>query len=173
MVFELSEELGKKIAFTFTSDSDFVPGLKILQPSIFHLIRNGADHGIEDQFERLEAGKSETADLKLSFFTEAGSLRVEVEDDGRGLDFDQIEKKAVEAGILKAEKHFPSQILKAMFSAGFSSRDEASEISGRGVGLDAVRAEMRKLGAAINVRTTKGKGTAFILSIPLKKLEDE
>ncbi|MDC7234206.1 MAG: ATP-binding protein [Spirochaetales bacterium] len=173
MVEDLSEELDKNVKLDFHSDWSRIPGLSLLQNTVFHLIRNAVDHGIEDSFERLAAGKDETARLGLSFIRQEDSLRLQVSDDGRGLDFKALEKKAVDAGLLKPGRHFPSQILNAMFKPGFSSSDRVSEISGRGVGLDAVKADVKKLNGKINVKTAPAKGCTFSLIIPLTELEDK
>lgn len=172
MVEELSGELEKEVAFQLHSDWDNPPGIQKLQPSLFHLIRNALDHGLEDSYERIAAGKPEKAKLNLSFLKEGeNTLKIEVEDDGRGLDFEALEQRAMDTGLLRPGKHFPSQILKTLFMPGFSSRDSVSALSGRGVGLDAVKADIQALKGKINVRTAKGKGSAFILSIPLSSLE--
>jgi len=172
MVTDLARELGKAVDFTFQTDLQEIPGLAKIQPSLFHLLRNGLDHGIEGPYDRLEAGKSEEARLRLSLRYEEETLVIEVEDDGRGISLEAVEEKAVGMGLLKPGKHFPSQILNALFKAGFSSREETSSVSGRGVGLDAVRDDIRTLQGQINVKTTFGKGTTFTLTIPRKNLED-
>ncbi|MDT8299009.1 MAG: ATP-binding protein, partial [Spirochaetaceae bacterium] len=169
MVDKIAEELGKDVRFQVESEEDEVPGLSALQPSIFHLIRNALDHGIEDSYERLAAGKDSAAELTMRISKENGWLRTEIEDDGRGLDLKALEKKGIESGLLKPGIHLPSQIINMLFLPGFSDRDEATSISGRGVGLDAVKEDMRTLKGRVNVRTMKGKGTTFILSIPVNE----
>jgi signal transduction histidine kinase len=171
MVEDLAGELDKKVDLIFSSDLKNIPSFNKLQPSIFHLVRNGIDHGIEGPFDRLALRKKETAVLKVSLTKDDAALRIEIEDDGAGLDFEAIEKKAVEMELLKPGKHFPSQILNAMFKPGFSSHSEATNVSGRGVGLDAVKNDIKALGGQISVRTRKGRGTVFILTIPLARLE--
>ncbi|MBI9101807.1 MAG: Hpt domain-containing protein [Spirochaetales bacterium] len=171
MVSEIADELDKKIVLAFKSNIESIPGLRKLQPALFHLVRNAADHGIEDTFQRVAARKEESAVLTLSFIMSEGELRIEVKDDGQGLDFSAIEEKAVEKGILDAGSHSSAEILKAMFTSGFSSRDQVSTISGRGVGLDAVQADVHKLKGKITVRTKTGKGTSFLITIPTVELE--
>ena len=166
MIRDISEQLGKEVVFRMESDLDTIPGLPALQPSIFHLLRNAVDHGLEDNFERLSVGKESEAHLVLRIHHEDEWLKIEVEDDGRGLDLEALEKKGVETGLLKPGVHLPSQIVNILFRPGFSSRDEATSISGRGVGLDAVKEDVKSLGGRINLRTNKGKGTTFILSVP-------
>lgn len=170
MISELSEELDKNIKFDFNSELEPIPGLNKIQPSIFHLVRNAVDHGIEDRFQRTSARKPEKASLSLSFKDEDSMLRIDVVDDGLGIDFDAVGKKAVEKGVLSSGRHKKADILKAMFSSGFSSRDEVSSVSGRGVGLDAVQADVHALKGRIKVNTKKGRGTTFTLMIPLEEL---
>jgi signal transduction histidine kinase/HAMP domain-containing protein len=172
MVEELSQELGKDVQLKFHSDWEIIPGLKKLQNPIFHLIRNALDHGIEDSFERLAAEKPEASILELNFIHKENLLILEVKDDGRGLDFEAIEKKAMESGLLKSGHHFPSQILNTLFKPGFSSSEDVSEISGRGVGLDAVKEEVKGMKGKINVKTRIGKGTTFSLILPLDEMEE-
>ena len=169
MIGKIAEELGKEVRFQVESDEDVAPGITALQPSIFHLVRNALDHGIEDSYERLSAGKDSTAVLTMRIAGENGWLRIEIEDDGRGMDLQALEKKGIESGLLKPGTHLPSQIINMLFRPGFSVRDEATNISGRGVGLDAVKEDMRALKGRVNVRTIKGKGTVFILSIPVNE----
>lgn len=171
MVADLSNDLDKKVKLEFHSDWEKIPGLTRLQPSVFHLIRNAIDHGVEDSFERMALKKPEESILAVSFTRSEDLMIIEVGDDGRGLDFDRIEIAAQEKGLLKPGKHFHSQILRTLFMPGFSSSEKITSISGRGVGLDAVKADTVALNGRINVKTAKGNGTSFILSIPLDRLE--
>jgi two-component system chemotaxis sensor kinase CheA len=171
MITELAGELDKSAQLKLESNMEIIPGLRKLQPAIFHLVRNAVDHGIEDKFQRTSERKNETAVIGLSFNAEDGVLRIVVSDDGRGIDFDAVEKRAVEKGLLNPGPNDHKQVLTAMFSSGFSSRDVVSTVSGRGVGLDAMQAAVNKLNGKIKVITKKGKGTSFILAIPLKNLE--
>jgi len=172
MVQEVSKDLGKEAELEIHSDWPHIPGVKQLQNTVVHLIRNSLDHGLEDPMERLSVGKQEKGLLNLSFFNDGETLRMEMQDDGRGLDFEALEKRGLETGLLKPGKHFPSQIIKTLFMSGFSSRKEVSRLSGRGVGLDAVKADVQKLKGKILVRTQKGKGTTFVLNIPVSSLEE-
>lgn len=173
MVRDISGELEKDVVFRLETDLETVPGLGELQPSIFHLLRNALDHGLEDIYERLSAGKESEANIVLRILRDGEWLRIEVEDDGRGLDLEALEKKGVETGLLKPGVHLPSQIVNILFRPGFSSKDETSSISGRGVGLDAVKEDIKSMGGRINLRTAKGKGTTFILSVPWKDKNGE
>lgn len=172
MVAEVTEELGKKASLEIHSDWPHIPGVRQIQNSVMHLIRNSLDHGLEEPMERLAAGKEETGRLKLSFFNDGETLRLEMQDDGGGMDFEALEKRGLETGLLKPGNHFPSQILKTLFMSGFSTKEEVSKLSGRGVGLDAVKTDVQKLNGKITVRTQKSKGTTFVLTIPLSSLEE-
>ena len=167
MVRDIAADLEKSVDFALESDLADIPRLAELQPSIVHLIRNALDHGIEDEYERLAAGKDSAARLVLRFRKADRQLVVEVEDDGRGLDLEALEKRGLETGLLKPGNHLPSQIVNMLFRPGFSARQEANDISGRGVGLDAVKEDVRAMKGQINVRTAAGKGSAFVLQIPL------
>ncbi|HAK46537.1 MAG TPA: hypothetical protein DCO79_11550 [Spirochaeta sp.] len=171
MAAELAAELGKNASLKFETNSSNIPGLRKIQPALFHLVRNAIDHGVEDPFQRTAAGKPETAEVRLSFDVDEDKLKIRVSDDGRGIDFDAVELKAVEKGLLSTGGNSPSRILAAMFKSGFSSRDEVTSISGRGVGLDAVQADVHALKGQIKVKNNRGSGTAFTLLIPVTELE--
>ncbi len=167
MVQHLAQELDKKVNFRIENAFHDIPGLSRFQSSLFHILRNALDHGIEDPLERISLGKDETASLVLRFKArDSETLRCEIEDDGRGIDLDLLEARGIEKGLLKPGKHFPSQIIRILFMPGFSSRETADAVSGRGVGLDAVREDMKSLGGKISLATKKGQGTRFILVIP-------
>ena len=168
MVGDIAADLEKEVEFSVETQLSDIPRLGDIQSSIFHLIRNALDHGIEDSYERMGQGKPGTARLILRLSLQEDMLRVEVEDDGRGLDLEDIERRGVESGLLKPGTHLPSQIVNVLFRPGFSSRDDATELSGRGVGLDAVKDDVRKWGGRINVRTATNRGTAFILMVPVE-----
>jgi len=173
MVEKLSGDLGKEVSFLMDNQVMAVPELPAVQASLFHLLRNALDHGLEDPMERLAAGKEGEARLVLRFRrNEEHGLVIEVEDDGRGIDLADVERRGVEKGLLKPGEHFPSQIIRVLFMPGFSSRDAADTISGRGVGLDAVRDNLKKLNGKISVRTAVGKGTRFTLILPAESEED-
>ena len=173
MVDHLAGDLGKKVNFTLDNSLSSINELPHIQSSLFHILRNALDHGIEDPMERLSLGKKDCASLFLRFTREEdGSLITEIEDDGRGIDMEEVERLGLEKGLLKPGKHFPSQIVRILFMPGFSSRDDAGRISGRGVGLDAVRDDIKKLGGKISLVTKKGRGTRFKLTLPPEREKD-
>ncbi|HEX4382231.1 MAG TPA: chemotaxis protein CheA [Myxococcales bacterium] len=135
-----------------------------------HLVRNAVDHGFETPVQRLTAGKSERGKLVLTARRERDKVLVEVTDDGRGFDVAELRKRAVLMGALTAQKSAEltdSQACELAFLPGLSTRAEATETSGRGVGLDVVKSTVEKLGGKLSVKSTRGLGTAFTLELPL------
>ncbi len=136
---------------------------------LVHIIRNAIDHGIESASERAAAGKPRCGTIRLSAKHEGNEIWITVADDGRGLDRDRILAKAVERGL--ATEHdvdlSDDQIFRFIFEPAFSTADSVSEISGRGVGMDVVRQNVEKLRGRVDLRSTPGSGTTFIMRIPL------
>jgi len=137
---------------------------------LLHLIRNAADHGIEDADERKQAGKPPAGIISLRAYHEGGSVVIEVEDDGKGIQVESIKKKALQNGIItqqQAEIMPERDIIDLIFLPGFSTAEEVSDISGRGVGMDVVKTNIDKIRGKIHVITTPGKGTRMVLKLPL------
>ncbi|MBI1779279.1 MAG: Hpt domain-containing protein [Proteobacteria bacterium] len=142
---------------------------QLLEP-LMHMMRNAVDHGIETPAEREAAGKKPTATITLSALQRASEFRLEVADDGRGLDADAIARKAVERGLATADavgRLPPERIYRFIFEAGFSTAKAVTETSGRGVGMDVVLHTLNRLGGSIDIRSEKGAGTTFVLRLPL------
>ncbi len=170
MVMQLGEETEKKISFSSKTNLHDFPYLNEMKDPVIHLLRNSVDHGIEDSFERLTFGKESIAKIQLEIgILQDGSYRVVVADDGRGIDFESIRKRAVEKGILKDVEISNLQLAELLFSSSFSTRSEAGMISGRGVGLDVVSDAVKRLNGTISIATTEKKGTKFIIKLPGKK----
>lgn len=137
---------------------------------VVHLLRNAVDHGLDTTEERLAAGKPETGTIRLAAEHVENSIVISVEDDGRGIDPERIKAHAVERGILSqeaADRLNQHEIVELVFTAGFSTAAEISDISGRGVGMDIVRTNVERLGGTVQVQTKLGEGTRFLLRLPL------
>ncbi len=133
-----------------------------------HLIRNAIDHGIESPEERLERGKPEQGLIRLEASHQAGSVIVQVSDDGRGLDADRIRRKAVERGLIsESESLTEAQMYDLIFSPGFSTAEQVSDLSGRGVGMDVVRRNVQALNGAVSLTSEPGRGTTIRVQLPL------
>lgn len=135
---------------------------------LIHMIRNAIDHGIESREERRNAGKPAKATVKLKAYHRAGSIFVEVSDDGKGLDKTAILQKAISKGICKSESNLTDQeIYQCIFLPGFSTAKIVTDVSGRGVGMDVVRRNIEALRGSVEISTTPGKGTTFTIRLPL------
>jgi two-component system chemotaxis sensor kinase CheA len=137
---------------------------------LVHLVRNAVDHGIESPEQRLAAGKPETGVVVVDARRERDSIRIAVGDDGAGIDLDGVRARAVAAGWLLpdlADDLPPEQIAALVFRPGLSTRDAVSDISGRGVGMDAVKATIESLGGWLELHTERGRGTTTIFGVPI------
>ncbi|GFE83170.1 chemotaxis protein CheA [Steroidobacter agaridevorans] len=170
MVRDLSGRLGKHVELKMTGDQtelDKTVMEKIGDPLV-HLVRNSVDHGIEMPDVRAAAGKPQTGTVFLNAYHKGGSITVEVGDDGGGLNKDRILKKARERNLIGANETLTDdQIYELIFMAGFSTAEQTTDISGRGVGMDVVRRNIKELGGTIEVKSTLGKGSRFIITLPL------
>jgi two-component system chemotaxis sensor kinase CheA len=141
-----------------------------------HVFRNAVDHGIETPDTRVANGKPEHGTITMSFHARGGTLRIEVADDGKGIDAGLVRRKAIEKGVGPAaalNAMSDDQIVQLLFHTGFSTRDEVSDLSGRGVGLDAVQYEVERLGGRVWIETRTGIGSKVITEIPLIKSLEE
>ena len=170
LVRDLSKEFGKEIELEIRGgetelDKTFIE--KINDPLI-HLIRNSIDHGIESREERIQKGKDPKGKIILNAYNDAGSIVIEITDDGKGLDKDVIGQKAVEKGIISSYQHMTdSEIYNLIFEPGFSTAEKITNISGRGVGMDVVRRNIEDLRGTISIDTEPGKYTTIKIRLPL------
>jgi len=144
--------------------------LEAMIDPMIHLLRNAVDHGIESPDERKRAGKPSQGTIKISAFHRESHILITVQDDGRGIQLDKVKEKAINMGLLTASKLSvisEPEVLDFLFAPGFSTAENVTELSGRGVGLDIVKTNIHKIGGSIEVNTEAGKGTVFIFSIPL------
>ena len=172
MLRDLAKASGKKIELQLVGEDTEIDKsiIEELGDPMIHLIRNSADHGIESPEVRLKAGKSETGIVILRARHEGDSVVVEIEDDGKGIDPAVIRAKAIEKGLLttdRAEAMPDEEIIELIFAPGFSTAAQVTDISGRGVGMDVVRSNVRKLNGRVGIRSTVGKGSVFTIKLPL------
>ena len=135
-----------------------------------HLLRNSADHGLEDNATRVERGKPEVGSIFLKAFQEGNNVIIEVGDDGNGIDVAAVRDKAVERGVItaeQAENMSQKEIINILFLPSFSMAKKITDISGRGVGLDVVKSKIEALGGDVEVKTKYGEGSTFSIRLPL------
>jgi two-component system chemotaxis sensor kinase CheA len=170
LVHDLSTKMGKKIELEMIGEETEVDKTVIekIGDPLVHLVRNSLDHGIEMPEDRVAAGKSETGKIQLIASHKGGNIVIEIRDDGKGLDRDRILSKAIEKGVISdAGNLSDKQIYELIFEAGFSTAEQISDVSGRGVGMDVVRRNINELGGGIEIESDPGKGSAIIIRLPL------
>jgi two-component system chemotaxis sensor kinase CheA len=172
MVRDLSRELGKDIELLISGEETELDKSVIeeIGDPLVHLIRNSVDHGIEDKEARKLNGKPEKGTIRLGAEHEGNYIIISVIDDGKGMDPSIIKRKAVEKGVIDektAASLSDKDALNLIFAPGFSTKDKATEISGRGVGMDVVKTNIQKLNGIIEINSTPGHGSAIILKLPL------
>ncbi|MDN5212705.1 chemotaxis protein CheA [Fulvivirgaceae bacterium BMA12] len=143
--------------------------LQIISDSLIHLIRNAIGHGVETPEERKKAGKPEEGSITLSAFSESDAVIIEIKDDGRGIDAAKVREKAIKQGLISTEdaRHMAdNDIILMIFEPGFSTMDQVTAISGRGVGMDVVKKALDSIGGNVSVRTEPGIGSTFSLRLP-------
>lgn len=139
-----------------------------LADPLMHMVRNAVDHGIETPEERLKAGKPPNAKVLLKAAHQAGHILIQISDDGRGLDREKILRKAREKGLIEPEAQLSeAEIFNLIFLPGFSTAEKITDVSGRGVGMDVVRKHLQKLRGRVDVRSSLGQGTTFLMKLPL------
>ncbi len=171
IVRDVSEKMGKKVELTIIGETTEVDKniIEMISDPLMHIIRNSVDHGIEMPEERIKKGKPETGKIVLEARHVGGDVWIEIEDDGGGLNKNKIYKKALETGLTQKsiEELDDKEIYNFIFKPGFSTKEEASEYSGRGVGMDVVYKNIEKLNGTVSIEKTSNKGTVIILKIPL------
>jgi len=177
LVQSLSQKMQKKVRFNITGDELALDKtiVESLNEPLVHLLRNALDHGLETPEERAAAGKDETGTVNLTAYRKGETAYVEVSDDGRGLNAEKILKKARERGLVDPEQTPPDEeVIQYILSSGFSTAEKITDVSGRGVGMDAVANAVRvTLGGDIGIENLKGGGSRFTLSIPLSRSVNE
>ncbi|MFK7827237.1 MAG: chemotaxis protein CheA [Oligoflexales bacterium] len=141
--------------------------LERITDPLVHLVRNGVDHGIESPDKRLKLGKDQSGTIILHAQHDAGTIVLTISDDGSGIHTEAVKKKALAKGMIKPKQKISrDQILRLILEPGFSTREEVTEISGRGVGMDVVKTTVQDLGGKIDIDSSEGMGTTFIITIP-------
>ena len=169
---DISKSLSKDIVLTIEGeevelDKSMIEGLT---DPLTHLIRNAADHGIESEENRQKAGKTSKGTIMLKAYHESGYVHIDVIDDGKGIEIENIKKKALEKELLnksQLDKLSEQEMLKLIFKPGFSTAERITDVSGRGVGMDVVKTNIEKLGGYIEIFTKVGEGTTIRLMLPL------
>ncbi|MGH8855266.1 MAG: chemotaxis protein CheW, partial [Telluria sp.] len=169
MVRDLASKLGKKVDFiTNGAATELDKGLieRIVDP-LTHLVRNSIDHGIEMPAVRAAAGKSEAGRLFLSAGHQGGNIVIEVSDDGGGLNRERILAKAAQNGLQVADNMSDADVWQLIFAPGFSTAEQVTDVSGRGVGMDVVKRNITAMGGSVDIRSARGFGTTISISLPL------
>jgi len=169
---DIAQSTGKKMELSMEGENTEIDKTIIEQISdpLVHLIRNCADHGIENVDERVAKGKSEVGRIVLRAYNKNKYVFIEIEDDGKGIDSEKIKRKAIEKGIVsenEAERMSQSQLINLVFLPGFSMAKQITEVSGRGVGMDIVKSNISKINGIITIESEVDKGTKMIIRLPL------
>ncbi|WP_289019524.1 chemotaxis protein CheA [Desulfobacter postgatei] len=170
LVRDLSRKSGKEIHLSMTGEDTEIDRnvVDALYEPMVHMIRNACDHGIEATSERSKTGKPAQGNIHLCAYHKGGNIIIEIEDDGKGLDKDKILEKAKSTGLIKGDEQMTdTQVFDLIMQPGFSTAKEITDISGRGVGMDVVKDGIEKFRGHLNIASKKGKGTKFIISLPL------
>jgi two-component system chemotaxis sensor kinase CheA len=172
MVRDVARQCGREVELTVSGqDTDLDKGiLDAIAEPLTHLVRNAISHGIESPEERRKLGKPSQGMVRLNAYHQGNQVIVEVTDDGRGIDVGKIRTKAFELGLTtpeEASKMSELEVLNFIFRPGFSTAEQVTEVSGRGVGMDVVQSVLHRLKASISVDTRLGQGTTFRLKLPL------
>ncbi|MGV8933136.1 MAG: chemotaxis protein CheA [Gallionellaceae bacterium] len=169
---DLARQLGKDVELELTGEATEIDKTMIedLNDPLVHLVRNAVDHGVESAQERAAAGKPSKSIVQLSAHQEGDHIMITITDDGKGMNPEVLRKKAIEKGLITPEEAnalSEEQSLHLVFMPGFSTKDEVSSVSGRGVGMDVVNTNIQKLNGSIEIKSIPGKGSMFVIVLPL------
>ena len=172
IVRNLARDLGKEVDLHLMGEETELDRSVVdeIGDPLIHLIRNALDHGLETPEERVAAGKPRAGTVVLAAGHEGNQIVISIKDDGRGIDPEKVGRKAVDKGLITEEQlasMMPREILDMIFLPGFSTKEKATDLSGRGVGMDVVRTNIKKLNGIIDIRSELGRGSEFILKLPL------
>lgn len=170
MVRDTAKQVGKEIEFTISGENTELDRIVVeeIGDPIMHMLRNSIDHGIESTEVRVKNGKPSAGHIHLLAYPSGNYVFIEVEDDGGGINREKVLQKAIEKGIVQSGENLTDQqVYQLLFASGFSTADAISDLSGRGVGLDVVRAKIEALSGKVDIQSQPGKGTKFIIRLPL------
>jgi len=172
IVRSMSRDLGKEVDLQIVGEETELDRSVVdeIGDPLIHLIRNAMDHGLETPDERLAAGKPRGGTLVLAAVHEGNQIIISIKDDGNGIDTERVGRKAIEKGLITEEQFTAMsqrEVFDLLFLPGFSTKEKATDLSGRGVGMDVVKTNIKKLNGIIEIKSTKGVGSEFILRLPL------
>ena len=170
VVRDTSRKIGKKVEMVTVGEDTELDRIVVDQigDPLVHMIRNSVDHGIEKPEDRVKAGKDPVGRVELRAFHQAGNVVIEITDDGAGLNRDKILKKAIDNGVVSPDAEISDQeVYKLIFSAGLSTAETVTAVSGRGVGMDVVKKNIESLRGKVDISSTPGKGSVFTIRLPL------
>lgn len=172
MVRDLAQQAGKEIALTIEGKETELDRTLIEEISdpIIHILRNAADHGLEAPEEREKLGKNRKGNIMLQASHQENAIVIKIADDGRGIDANKIKRKSVQSGYVtqeEADRMSEKELISLIFRSGMSTADQVTELSGRGVGMDIVRAHIERLNGIVDIDTSLGEGTVFTIKLPL------
>lgn len=173
VVRDLSVKLNKPVDFEMSGDDTEIDRnmVEVLGDPLMHIARNALDHGIEKPESRRDAGKPSKGTIRLVAQQLGSRIIVTISDDGAGISREKVYSKAVEKGLISADRKIETmgsqEIFQLLFEPGFSTAENVSEISGRGVGMDVVKSNIERLRGNIEIKTEEGKGTTFVITVPL------
>jgi two-component system chemotaxis sensor kinase CheA len=167
---KISREQGKKVELKFFGADTELDKLIVedISDPMMHIIRNAIDHGIELPGKRISIGKDEKGTIRISSYQKGNHVVIEVEDDGNGIDLEKVKAKALQKGLVTDVSSISDrEALDFIFMPGFSTNDNVSEVSGRGVGMDVVRNNIAAVSGMVDIETSKGQGSRFIITLPI------
>jgi chemosensory pili system protein ChpA (sensor histidine kinase/response regulator) len=169
VVRQVANELGKSVELELGNMAgELDRGIleRVVAP-MEHMLRNAVDHGIESREKRLAAGKPGTGRILIEIAREGGDVLISVSDDGGGVKIDAVRRKAIERGLMKPDEELSDhEVVQFILNSGFSTAEKVTQISGRGVGMDVVSSEIRQMGGSLEIRSTEGKGSCFVIRLP-------
>lgn len=170
VVRDIAKDLGKEVELVINGEETELDKTIIEEISdpLMHIIRNAIDHGLESPSDRTSKGKSPYGTLELNAYQQGNSIIIIIKDDGRGLNLEAIRRKAIEKGLINSETELSeNEVINLIFHPGFSTAEQVTGISGRGVGMDVVKTNISNLKGSIEIQTKENEGTEFIIKLPL------